>query len=258
MEAVSPIIVAPCGNMDQVMDEMGRRLERLQHRKDRRIVFHRVYLLMTREMKRRLNGGYFHDAQWMERVLVRFAKYYFAAMDDRDAGRPCAPAWELAFRQARSESSFVLQDALLGINAHINNDLAMVLHGILLEDQAWPDARMMFERRKDHDQINEVLGELVDQVQDELGRHYARFIRPIDRILGRQDEKLSGCILAHCRTMVWLYTEQLLNAENDRERESIRHRIEREAFGLGRQVVDVPAFRMLRVFAPITRRFRWF
>ncbi|MDD9265426.1 DUF5995 family protein [Paenibacillus sp. GCM10023248] len=111
-----------------------------------RAVFQRVYLLMTQEMQKRLASGFFHDTVWMERVLVGFAKLYFDAVDAYEAGLPCSPAWELAFHEAAVKYGFVLQDALLGINTHINNDLPLALYMILSEDQAWPDARIMLKR----------------------------------------------------------------------------------------------------------------
>ncbi|QGQ48514.1 hypothetical protein GMB29_26555 [Metabacillus sediminilitoris] len=46
----------------------------------------------------------------MERVLVSFAGFYFKAIDSYENGRPCPPAWELAFRLADEKSRFVVQD----------------------------------------------------------------------------------------------------------------------------------------------------
>ncbi|CAG7651119.1 DUF5995 family protein [Paenibacillus allorhizosphaerae] len=66
-------------SIQQVIDEMTRRLDKLQGRQDHRVIFQRVYLLMTKEMHLRLENGFFRDTMWMERVLVRFACYYFEA-----------------------------------------------------------------------------------------------------------------------------------------------------------------------------------
>jgi hypothetical protein len=100
-------------------------------------------VLMTREMQRRMATGFFADPVWMERVLVGFAQYYFEAVAAYDGGQECPPAWHPAFDQAASRRGFVLQDALLGINAHINSDLPFVPCVILREDGAWSDARIM-------------------------------------------------------------------------------------------------------------------
>ncbi|BFT72317.1 DUF5995 family protein [Paenibacillus sp. P36] len=248
----------PMYSINEVIDAMAQRLHVFQQCSDHRAVFQRVYLLMTKEMQRRLESAFFNDPVWMERVLIGFAQYYFDAMDAFEAGKPCSPAWELAFQQATSKRGFVLQDALLGINAHINNDLPLVLYRILEEDQSWPDARIMLKRRLDHERINDVLEYLLDQVQDELTLHYARFIGIIDRVMGRKDESLSSVILTHFRTRVWNNTEFLLNALDDHQRKNVQNRIEREALDIGQKVAYFRTFRRMSYLAPITRRNRWF
>jgi len=241
-----------------VLDLMAANLAACEERGDHRAVFQRVYLLMTREMERRLVGGFFDDLVWMERVLVGFATYYFRAIDRFDRGGDSAPAWSLALEAAARRNALVLEDALLGINAHINNDLPFVLADVLMADQAWPDARLMLRRRRDHDRINQILLYLVDSVQDELVAHYARLLRPIDRWMGRGDESLSGFILAHCRTNVWHYTELLLDAPDQAERQKVAERIEQDAYQLGRRVRDTWLLRLARPLAPLGRRYRLF
>lgn len=257
MALIDPLSDHP-QKITQVIHRMAERLEALERRGDHRAIFQRVYLLMTREMERRLNGGFFHDTAWMERVLVGFAGFYIGAMEAYDSGRECPPAWRLAFRQADAKRGFVLQDALLGINAHINNDLPFVLYRILEEDRAWPDARAMLRRRRDHDRINDVLADLVDLVQEELARHHARFIRVIDWAMGKKDESLSSFILTHCRTTVWYNTEQLLDAADEAQRAEVCRRIEQGAYQLAEKVAQLPALRITEGLAPLTRRWRLF
>ncbi|MRH41698.1 hypothetical protein GH741_03305 [Aquibacillus halophilus] len=247
-------------NMNQVISEMTQRLEFLQECGDYRVIFQRVYLLMTKEMQRRLIDDFFEDSVWMERVLVKFAQYYFDAIDSYEIGKYCSPAWKLAFDQATDRRGFVVQDALLGINAHINSDLPMVLHSILTEDKAWPDARIMMRRRQDHERINEVLADLVDLAQDELANHHARFIRPVDFLMGRKDESLSSFILTHCRSSVWYNTELLLDAPDEEQWNFHKKRIENDAYTIALRVTQYNSrrFTLLKRFASFARRYRWF
>ncbi|MDN3016412.1 DUF5995 family protein [Paenibacillus sp. BSR1-1] len=255
MELVSN---TPIDSINQVIDMMTEELDIFQKCGDHRVVFHRVYLLMTKEMKRRLSSDFFEDPVWMERVLVGFAHYYFNAVNSYKIGLPCPPAWELAFRQASKKQGFVLQDALLGINAHINSDLPMVMYNILNEECAWPDARRMLHRRQDHERINKVLTDLMDLVQDELSYYYARFIRVIDYVMGRKDETLSSLIMAHCRSNVWYNTELLLNASDEEHRDIQRRLIEKDALSIGLKVSNAFPFKITKFIAPLTRRNRWF
>lgn len=244
--------------INQVIDVLTEKLQVLKRNGDHRVVFHHVYLLMTKEMKNRLSSNFFLDSVWMERVLVEFAHYYFNAIDAYEAGLPCPPAWELAFRLASEKQSLVLQDALLGINAHINSDLPMVIYLILQEDQAWPDARIMLRRRQDHDRINDILKELIDSVQEELAHYYGWFIRIIDFMMGRRDESLAAFILAHCRTNVWCNTELLLDASDEEQRNVLKHRIESDAHTIGLKIANSYSFKFTKYIAPFTRKNRWF
>ncbi|WP_416147607.1 DUF5995 family protein [Salipaludibacillus sp. HK11] len=255
---ISSNLVGEKQTLIHVIDIMTKRLHVLQEKNDYRQVFQRVYLLMTKEMQLRIESGFFRDPIWMERVLVKFAHYYFNANDAFESGESCSPAWDLAFRFAEEKRGFVLQDALLGINAHINSDLPFVLHNILAEDNVWPDAQLMMSRRKDHELINDVLADLIDLVQDELVRHYARLIRPIDYLMGNKDESLASFFLAHCRTKVWYDTQLMLEALDEEQRNVHRKRIENEALKFGLQVADIRPFRFTKMLAPFTRRVRWF
>ncbi|MDR4950457.1 DUF5995 family protein [Neobacillus cucumis] len=229
-------------SLNEVVDVMTEKLLTLQKNGDHRVVFLHVYLIMTKEMQRRISSGFFLDPDWIERVLIGFAHYYFNAIEANEAGQPCPPAWELAFQFATKKRGFVLQDALLGINAHINNDLPMALYLILKEDRAWPDARIMLRRRQDHDRINDVLHDLVDIAQDALANYYDRFIRIIDFLMGRRDEELSSFILAYCRTNVWHDTELLLDASDDDQRSIQLKRIENNAYTMGLKIANSHAF----------------
>lgn len=239
-----------------VLDAMSARLHDYEEAGDHRAVFQRVYLRMTREMAVRLAGDFFADPVWMEHVLVDFAGYYLDAIAAHDQSRPCAPAWQLALDVAARGDAFVLEDALLGINAHINNDLPIVTAAILERDGVWPDARAMLRRRRDHDRVNQILRELIDAVQVELARHYARLTRVADRILAGRDECLSGMVMAHSRNNVWRQAELLLDCADDEERAGVRAQVESDALALSGYIRRFPAFRLARPAAGVARRLR--
>ncbi|ARI78528.1 hypothetical protein HM131_17540 [Halobacillus mangrovi] len=75
--------------IDEVIGKMTQRIQNLEKKEDYRAIFQRVYLLMTQEMQRRLESGFFEDPIWMERVLVGFARYYFKASTAYETGESC-------------------------------------------------------------------------------------------------------------------------------------------------------------------------
>jgi hypothetical protein len=90
----------------------------------------------------------------------------------------------------------VAQDAVLGINAHVNYDLALALATVGVS----PDRAAKYA---DHCAVNDVLRRLVDEVQDRLADRYAPGLSDVDESLGRLDEALSFVALAEGRDTAW-------------------------------------------------------
>jgi hypothetical protein len=88
-----------------------------------------LYLRTTEGMRDANNAGEFSDpAFWDTEVIPTFASYYldaYAAWKRGDAGE-VDPAWRIAFR-ANPDKLTCTQLLYLGINAHVNNDLAFVI-----------------------------------------------------------------------------------------------------------------------------------
>jgi hypothetical protein len=88
-----------------------------------------LYLRTTEGMRDANNAGEFSDpAFWDTEVIPTFARYYldaYAAWKRGDTGE-VDPAWRIAFR-ANPDKLTCTQLLYLGINAHVNNDLAFVI-----------------------------------------------------------------------------------------------------------------------------------
>jgi hypothetical protein len=85
--------------------------------------FNAAYLEVTRTINDALVAGYFNNPDFITDFTVRFARYYFEAIDDLKAKRRTVPAWKQIILGERS-LSFSL---LMGANAHINYDLPLAL-----------------------------------------------------------------------------------------------------------------------------------
>lgn len=188
-------------SFDSVTDAYIRlkRLEAaLRERGDRRAIFLTIYTRMTREVQRGLSNEVFSDVSWMRAYTISFANYYrraFLAFEHGDFGAVPAP-WRIAFRTAITGENLVVQDAFLGINAHINYDLALTLLDVGLD----PNRSGKY---RDHTIINSVLARLVDIQQDALADLYAPGITRVDEVLGRLDEQFSHLTLREGREQAW-------------------------------------------------------
>jgi len=242
------------------IDALARLLEgqlaAFDRRRDPRAPFLRVYACMTRRLQERLRQGFFADPAWVERVAVDFGSYYFRALDAFDAGEPCPPAWELAHRAALSGRTFVLTDVLLGMNAHVNNDLPQVLAGLLAAGGDWPDSARLTYRRFDHDQINRILHELVPIVEDEVAERYARWLRRAGRRLGRLDDLLATYGLKFYRDEVWKKAGFLLACPAGEPRATALRWIETDALRIAREIERGLCPRWTRPLVRSLRRLR--
>lgn len=172
-------------------------LDRLVKARDRRGVFVAAYVEITRGVGARIREGAFRDSAWVERYLVEFAKLYRSALEAFDAGGACPKAWRIAFGAAANGESSVLQDLVLGMNAHINGDLPLALAAAGLG----PDRAI---RRADHLAVNAILQAHADNVQNAVAGIYSPVLRALDFATGRLDELVAGFAIAKARESAWL------------------------------------------------------
>ena len=146
----------------------------------------------------RTGTGRFHDESWMRTYTVTFAEYYRRALLAFEQGRlgRVPDPWVLAFGTAVEGEALVAQDAFLGINAHINYDLALALRDVGID----PNRP---ERLADHRRIDDVLAGLVDAQQRALADLYAPGLADVDATLGRFDERLSLVSITEGRAQAW-------------------------------------------------------
>jgi len=185
-------------DVDDAAARLGRLEALLAARGDRRAVFLTVYTRMTERIRARIDRGGFADPGWMRAYTTTFADHYRRAFlaFERGALDAVPDPWRVAFGTALRGDALVLQDAFLGINAHINYDLALTLHEVGID----PDRAA---RLADHRAVDEVLARLVDAQQATLAELYADGIADIDAALGSFDERLSLLGLTAGREQAW-------------------------------------------------------
>jgi hypothetical protein len=191
----------------QVVEKMDRLISGWDAAGDYRSVFVRSYRAITVRMERAVNDREFEDNPWMEALDVRFAQEYFDALDAVEAGRAGLPAcWKVAFDLARDRRTLVIQDLLLGMNAHILHDLPLTLFKAGLA----PQERAL--RQRDHERVNEVLKGMIDDVQRDISRHYSVALGFLDRGASFKDEILTDAGIRVARAKAWTTALALADA----------------------------------------------
>ena len=200
--------------LDEVVAALAALEERFRSRGDRRAVFATLYGVVSAEMRDRVARRSFGDNEWVHRYAVTFANYYREALEAYDAGRTgdVAKAWRLCFDAATVRTGLVLQDLLLGVNAHVNNDLPLALQRVSID----PDRS---SRRRDHDAVNDVLAAVTERATQRIAALYAPGLHSLDDCAGELDEMLSRFSLQTARDGAWESAIALTNARSSQERE---------------------------------------
>lgn len=146
-----------------VIQEMDKRYKRLSRDCDHDAIFALVYLRTTEKYQETALDLGFQDVSSVTREDALFADYYFRAYDAYHGGEGGVPlAWQIAFDAATAQTLTVAGNAFLGINAHIQRDLAFTLYDLHLRGQA--------VSKHDHDLVNTFLAQ-VDVATEMMERY---------------------------------------------------------------------------------------
>ena len=197
---------------------------------DQRSIFLTCYTRMTANMLAGIDRGEFEDSAWVDDLLHRFADYYFTALTAYDDDPATAPrVWQIAHKTCCEARVWAVQKLLLGVNAHINYDLALTLDEMLGPEWAALTDAQRASRSRDYLRVNDVIGRTIDAVQDEVLAEAMPLLRTVDRLMGPGDELILSRLLIRWRHHVWDYAVELVEATDLEAREDVIRRMEEEA-----------------------------
>lgn len=144
-------------------------------------VFNRVYLAVTEEIGRRIDGGRFPDPRATATLDVLFAERYLAAVDAAAAGRRTPACWRPLFQYRHHPGVRPLQFALAGINAHIGHDLALAV-----VDTCGALGCEPADVEGDFDRVGDALVSLEERIREELmpGPDLLEIADPLTHLVG--------------------------------------------------------------------------
>jgi hypothetical protein len=236
--------------VDSVIREMTKRFDPLAAACDHNAMFALTYLRTTEEYRRSATApGFFTDPAFINHQDAVFARFYFDAWDDYRHGDLAAvsQSWQIAFQQADQRKVAGLGNLLLGMSAHVNRDLPIVLSEIGLVK---PDGS---SRKPDHDKVNQFLNTVMEPLIDEAA---ARFDPTVDdgQIDGTtMDETAMLQILTGWREQAWRNAEALVNAPTEADRLLVLSNIERGAAIEANLLIVATAYTPLNAQAALTQ-----
>jgi hypothetical protein len=199
-------------------------------RSDRLGWFAAMYGQTTRTVRDHVAAGRFDDAERMCGFVERFAARYLAPLAAWQAGLPVPKSWRIAFQAATERDTVILQHLLLGINAHVNLDLAVVaaescpgdaIHGL----------------RHDFLRVNEILGALMPGVRACIGR-FSPLLDVIDRVGGGEDDEVLNFSIKVARDEAWSQAVTLAAVDDPARRQAMVESLDRRVAVLGKLVAN--------------------
>ncbi len=200
------------------ISEVITRLDEIVHEcktaKNRMGYFAALYKRMTMAVSEGIQQAVFEDGERMNRLDVVFAQYYLDAYEAYKFGRQCSKSWKFTFDCCSTGNLTVIQHILLGVNAHINLDLAVAAATVSGDHD-------INDLLTDFNKINDVIASLVDDVQEALANIWLP-MRLLGKIAnGRQDAVLNFSI-DKARTASWSSALLLSEMNHDQQQFYIR------------------------------------
>lgn len=191
--------------IDEVITQLEAIIDRSIREKDKAGYFAALYHRVTCRVRDGVVNGDFEDNPRMEKLDVLFANRYIHAWHQwKDNGKP-TDSWVVAFGATKKRMNILLQHLFLGMNAHINLDLAIAS----VETMNGADIKAL---RKDFYGINTVLAAMIYEVVHEINR-----VSPVMSLLGlhatNYNQMLMQFTIDIARDGAWCFAEELSEQE---------------------------------------------
>lgn len=191
----------PPGTIDEVLVELDQIILRARNEQSRLGFFATLYRNVTIEVKEGIAAGFFEDGARMEQLDVTFANRYLMALQGFRTGQPTKKCWLTAFQTADKWAPTILQQLLVGMNAHINFDLGIAAQAVAPRD-ALPSLQTDFNR------INDILGGMINRVRANVGE-VSPWTRLLNSLPSQTDDRLINFSLNKARTSAWLVANMI-------------------------------------------------
>lgn len=207
------------------MSQLDEAVAAARLRRDRLGWFAAMYVQTTRSVRDHVAAGLFDDAGRMEEFVTRFAGRYLGPL----GGGPVPRSWQVAFDAARSDGTVILQHLVLGINAHVNLDLAVVAAEVC-------PGESVHGLHDDFMRVNAVLGALLPRVRACIGR-YSPLLDVLDRVGGTDDDQVLHFSLRVARDEAWQQAVTLAATADEDRRAQLVDSLDRQVAVLAKLLV---------------------
>lgn len=202
-DAMADVLCKPTGGIGDVIAKLAD-LQKITDElppspaANRLAAFNSLYLTITRRVDGALVTGV-NSPQFLELLDVEFAKLYFHALDRWNNDDEDTPdVWEVLFKRAGDTDMSLLAAAMLGVNAHINHDLALALIATWNETGAPEPADVTIH--PDYLLVNEIFYQEIPPLRRGFSDEWQM---ELDRLVGPVDDWSQRMLVTITRARAW-------------------------------------------------------
>ena len=176
--------------------------------------FNGLYLDVTRAVQARVDAAGFGDPEWFAVLDVRFAGFYFAAVQgaltaEVVPGSGAPGCWQALFNVRNQAPIARIQFALAGMNAHINHDLPQAVVDVCQATGIEPQhASTQYD---DYTALNATLDSLIEAAKRNL---HVRLLGDALPPVSRLEDTLAAWSMSSAREAAWNNAELLEHLED--------------------------------------------
>jgi len=194
---VVALVRVPFADLDDVQSRLNCLLTIYLESNDFKGVFLSVYVQVTFAVIDKIDdGNYFANNVWVGQYLVNFANMYRERVFQLFTNDPALPCvWKEAFEPDRN-LTLIFQDLLLGMNAHIDYDLAIAISATGMS----PNRRQKYS---DHNLVNNVLHTVYQTALTTLVTNYEPAMNKLMKDIGPLVSIAMDLLLRLTRQAAW-------------------------------------------------------
>ncbi len=223
-------------NAGEALSSLETVTTRLREASDGRAVFLDIYRVITRRVVTLLDApdaGGFLEPAWLSELTGRFAEDALVAVQASLWGDQTGNvAWRFANTYAAAGKTRPGENAVLGVSAHVNHDLAFAVSDYLRGKGRGLDAAQLKRYEHDYFHVNQLLSDCVQEcIRLLVERYHCRLTTTLVKPPGgrRVVGGLVMAVLVRWRARAWNEILSLVAASDQEARAAIRGRIERRA-----------------------------
>jgi hypothetical protein len=201
-------------NIQGVDSQLTQIIEHCNSTQNRAGYFAALYKRMTAAVINGINTNQFEDGARMDKLDTLFAQRYIDAYNCYYAKSPCSTSWKTAFDCCSEQPLIVLQHLLLGINTHINLDLAIAAAQTC-------SGNSIYALQNDFNRINSLIASLIADVQECLAEVWFP-MRLLNKIANAKQVAVLNFSIDKARDVSWANAVLLANMASDQSNTYIK------------------------------------